>query len=303
MSSLLTIDRLADSAYDSLLAEAAQPKSLVGHACIRLCGLLDQSAKSSSPSLKQWAFSEPTILKLFDFFVEWNESDHSRSMRLVLDSLTSLLSKNPDPVVAASTKEAILQVLLPIVIGQSTKPAAKSALKILEHFLTKGILTLEDLKKSFRQCRPEAELVDGLPMWMLFLDDLSHWMHSRFMRPQAGRFIACLYRSLVSAESGFAYNEVAQAWQKWLILLLGDDATLLEGIGNYVFLPLFRNFRSEGVRFLEIVSNQSVISTAAGINLDSATLLQLAALETGKKVGLVEEPGMSRCDLDRLPGY
>ncbi|KAK0389439.1 hypothetical protein NLU13_3014 [Sarocladium strictum] len=283
---------IANEAYDSLLEEAAQPKSLVGHACIRLCGLVDQSAKSSSPPLKQWVFSEPVIRRLFDFYLEWNESDHTRSMKLVLDSLTSLLSKNPDPTVASSSRQTILDVLIPIVIGKSTKPAAKSALKILEHFLGKGVLTLEDLRGSFHRFRPEARQAENLDLWMLFLADLSHWMHSHFVRPQAGRFIACLYRTLVSPASGFSCDAVSQAWQAWLVTFLGGDSTLLEGVRNYVFLPLFRNYRTEAIKFLEIITKKDMVAVNVGVNLDSATMLQLAALETGKKVGLVEEPAL-----------
>jgi hypothetical protein len=214
-------------------------------------------------------------------------------MKLVLDSLTSLLSKNPDPVGAAASKEAILEVLLPIVIGKSTKPAAKSALKVLEHLLGKGVLTLHDLRASFLRFRPEAHQAEGLELWMLFLGDLSHWMHSHFVRPQAGRFIACLYRTLVSPSSGFSSEAVSHTWQQWLVTFLGGDPTLLEGVRNYVFLPLFRNYRVEAIRFLEIITQTGMVSASEGINLDSATMLQLAALETGKKVGLVEEPGTS----------
>lgn len=300
--SLRTV-RLANDAYDALLIEAAQPKSLVGHACIRLCGLVDQSAKSSSASLRQWAFSEPVISKLFEFYVEWNESDHTRSMRLVLDSLTNLLSKNPDPRVKALTKDSLLQVLLPIVIGKSTKPAAKSALKILEHFLSKAVLGLEDLRSSFCQFRPEAKLAEGLQLWLLFLGDVSHWMHSHFVRPQAGRFVACLYRTLVSATDGFSCEVVAPAWQEWLVKFLAEDPSLLEGIRNYIFLPLFRNYRKEAIQFLEVITKQDTMTTAAGLDLDTATLVQLAAIETGKKVGLVEEPGKFWNPTIRLEKY
>jgi hypothetical protein len=243
--------------------------------------------------LKQWAFSEPTTKRLFDFYIEWNESDHSRSMRLVLDSLTGLLTKNPDSTVAAASKEAILEVLLPIAIGKSTKPAAKSALKVLDHLLGKNVFTLKDLGHSFCKFRPEAEQAEDLELWTLFLGDLSHWMHSHFVRPQAGRFIACLYKALVSAESGYSCQAVAQAYQRWLVSFLNGESALLEGVRNYIFLPLFTNYRPEAIKFLQIITEMGMISTNTGDNLDSATMLQLAALETGKKVGLVEEPGMS----------
>lgn len=287
---------LAEEGICRLLEDAAQPKSLSGPACLKLCSLLDQSAKSQSAALRKWAFSQDVIARLFDFYLNWNESGHVKSMRTVLDTLTSLLAKNPDVSVATGSKAALLNTLVPIVVGKSTKPAAKTSLKILEHFLTKDILSLSDLKTSFIQYRPEAAAVQALEVWRLFVADLFRWMYTQFVRPQAGRLMAVLYWRLARDEgSDIGSDAAAEAWQQWLAAYLKEDTNLLEPIRNYIFLPLFTNHKTEGIQFLKKVAEKGYRATPADTLLDSSTLLRLAALGTGKKVGLVEEPSESLC--------
>jgi hypothetical protein len=80
-------------------------------------------------------------------------------------------------------------------------------------------------------------------------------------------------------------------WHQWLLGLLTEEPTLLESIQNYIFLPLFKVDRPEALKFLQRMNEDQAVSGASEMNMDVAALLQLAALETGKKVGLVEEPG------------
>jgi hypothetical protein len=70
-----------------------------------------------------------------------------------------------------------------------------------------------------------------------------------------------------------------------------EEPTLLESIKNYIFLPLFKVDRSEALQFLRRMNEDQAVYGTTELDLDFPALLQLAALETGKKVGLVEEPG------------
>lgn len=67
---------------------------------------------------------------------------------------------------------------------------------------------------------------------------------------------------------------------------------LLEGVRNYVFLFLFRNYCVEVIRFFEIIIQMGMVFVSEGINLDFVIMLQFVVLEIGKKVGFVEELGM-----------
>ncbi|RYP79117.1 hypothetical protein DL771_000095 [Monosporascus sp. 5C6A] len=87
----------AENIFQELVRSASKPKQLSGNACVKLCGFVEQCSKSRSTVLRAFAFSEDTAVRLFDFFVEWNEQDSHRSMKLILDFLAYSISKNPTP--------------------------------------------------------------------------------------------------------------------------------------------------------------------------------------------------------------
>lgn len=270
-----------------LLGEAGQPKSTSGNACIRLCGFVEQCSKSQSPQLREWAFSRGVTEKLFTFYVEWNESDQHRSMKLVLDLIVQLRKRNPNTDSAAETEKDLLKTLVSIVIGTSTKPVAKSAIKTIDHFLSKNIFNLDDLRLTYIKCRPQADSSDDNEVWRTFFAEIFQWMQIHFVCATAGRFIVVLYRGLRLRRPELP----VEVWQQWLLSFLAEDPTRLEAVKNYIFVPLFKSDRTEALKFLRGINNHDIITTNQELEMDISTLLQLAALETGKRVGLVEEPG------------
>ncbi|KND95019.1 hypothetical protein TOPH_00464 [Tolypocladium ophioglossoides CBS 100239] len=282
----------ASALFDLLVNEAAQPKSVSGQACVRLCGLVEQSSKSMSEELRTWAFSRDVTLELFNFFIDWNESDHHRSMKLVLDLIVQFIKRNPDKDDASTTKAYLLDALISIVIGRSAKPVAKSAIKTLDHFLSKGVFTLKDIHANYVSHRQELAQSDDIEVWRMFMVDLLHWMRLHFVCPTSGRFIVCVYRGWRHADYAKPTAPSLESWYQWLLDFLTEEPSLLESIKNYIFLPLFKADRVEGLRFLAKMNGDKVVSTASNLDMDIPALLQLAVLETGKKVGLVEEPGL-----------
>jgi hypothetical protein len=278
----------ASKGVDLLLGEAGQPKSASGHACIRLCGFVEQCSKAQAPQLREWAFSRAMTEKLFTFYVEWNETDQHRSMKLVLDLIVQLQRRNPDRETAAETEKDLLKTLVSIVIGTSTKPVAKSAIKTIDHLLSKGVFNLEDLRRTYVECRPQADSSDENEVWRSLFAEILQWMRVHFVCPTAGRFIVLLYRGLRARDEKLPIK----VWHQWLLDYLADDPNHLEGIKNYIFVPLFRSNRPEALNFLrEVANHDAILTTSQSLEMDISTLLQLAALETGKRVGLVEEPG------------
>lgn len=224
---------------------------------------------------------------LFDFFMDWNESDQHRSMKLVLDLVAQLLRQNPRRYDALATQKALLDSLVSIVTGRSTRPVAKSAIKTLDHFLSKGVFTLEEIRASYAHQRHAGTTDGGLETWMLLIADLARWMRLHFVCPTAGRLVVCLCRLWRREDQG----PDLETWYQWLLESLTEDPSLLEAIKNYIFLPLFRADGAEGLRLLTMINDDAAVPNSKDLEHDTPALLRLAALETGKKVGLVEEPG------------
>ncbi|GAB0131934.1 hypothetical protein EsDP_00000387 [Epichloe bromicola] len=279
----------ANTLFEKLLKDASQPKSVSGQACIRLCGLVDQASKSNSDDLKRWAFSRHVTSKLFNFFIEWNESDNHRSMKLVLDLVAQSILKNPSQEETSTTKKSILETLVSIVIGRSTKPVAKSAIKTLDHFLTKGVITLNDTKSIYTQFRADLSSQDNNEIWRNFTSDLFHWMKLHFVCPTAGRLVVTIYRNWRQEQREESVPSI-EVWHQWLLDFLAEEPALLESIKNYIFLPLFKADRSEALKFLVRMNQDETASGSSNMSMNIPALFKLAALETGKRVGLVEEP-------------
>ncbi|KAH7329221.1 putative death-receptor fusion protein-domain-containing protein [Stachybotrys elegans] len=283
-------ERYAAQIFHYLLERAAQPRSvsMSAGACVKLCGLMDHSLKSSSNEVLAWAFSPQVTAQLFTFYVEWNEYDHHRSMRLVLDLLARLVKKNPDRDVATKASRQMLDSLISIIIGRSTKPVVKSAITFMENFLTKGVFTLDDIKTTYLSLQQDHNNGVG-SVWEEFVAEVFRWMRFGYLCPATGKLIVCLYHHLRQAESG---GITIDTWHMWLLKRASEDQESLEKIKNYVFVPLFKSHRSEALLFLRKMNQTGSITESGSLDLDIPALLQLAALEVGKKVGLVEEPDL-----------
>ncbi|RKK97536.1 hypothetical protein BFJ68_g13973 [Fusarium oxysporum] len=283
----------AQSIFTRLLESASQPRGASGNSCVKLCGFVEQSSKSQSQSLKLWAYSRDVTIQLFNFYVEWNESDNHRSMKLVLDLLPQLIRRNPDEKAGQETKSTILDNLVSIVTGKSSKPLAKSAIKALDHLLAKDIVTLDEIRSSYVTLQQKDTSKNPLEVWKSFIFELFHWMTLHFVCPTAGRFIVCVYRGLRSQDQRETSGQLSiETWHRWLLEAINEEPSILEPIKNYIFLPLFKADKSEALGFLKRMNEHEAVSAGHEIDINLPALLQLAALEIGKKVGLVEEPAL-----------
>ncbi|KAM0516613.1 hypothetical protein ACHAPE_005244 [Trichoderma viride] len=282
----------AQNIFDTILGEAAQPRSVSGNACVRLCGFVERASKSESQALQPWAFSRDVAFRLYDFYIDWNEFDHHRSMRLVLDLIAQLLRRNSDKEAALDIRNSLLDNLVSIVIGRSTKPVAKSALKTLDYFLLKGLFTLDDVKATHLSYHEELSNATDIEIWRVFTTELLQWTRLHFICPAAGKFIVSLFRALRQRGHEDSTGLGIETWHKWLLDFLSEEPTLLENFKNYIFSPLFKSDRPESLKFLQHVNQNGSGSaiTAGSDDFGASALLTLAALEMGKKVGLVEEP-------------
>jgi hypothetical protein len=128
------MSRLARSHFNDFLEKATKPHHASRNACIKLCYFVEQCKTSKSPGLREVAYSEETCIGLFDFYIDWNESNQHRSMRQVLDLLTSLITSHPDRSLVKTMISKIVQRLLSIITHGASQPLVKPAFKTLEHF-------------------------------------------------------------------------------------------------------------------------------------------------------------------------
>lgn len=286
---LLIWTRYADDVFRELLQSAARPKQSSGHACVKLCGFVEQCSKSSSVALREYAFAEKTAYDLFNFFVEWNEQDQHRSMRLVLDFLKISISSNPSRDTAEAIRVKILNDVVSFITLRSAKPSIKSALTALDHFLQKGLVYLSEVLDTYR-------LVHQIPQdqdvsWDVFVAKVFAWMESKHICPVAGKL-------LVSVFTGPWYQDqdvrlLPDSWHRFLYSALNADIELLESIQIYILIPLFRSDKDHMQQYLgHLFSLQGL--TRDKTTLDINSMIWLAALEAGKKVGVVGEPGTGR---------
>jgi hypothetical protein len=211
-------------------------------------------------------------------------------MRQVLDLISSLITRNPDSEAVASVKSSLLEKILRIIGHQEAQPLVKPAFKCLEYLMGKRTISTETFIKAYGRHRPETPLVSLSDLWDAFIHENFDWMNLPDVSPAAGKFLVTIFKLLRSQSADQVSDKAASSWQQWLRRGLSKHPGALENVKNYIFLPLFKLDRAGSLVFLEELNKQSSISDVTVQDLDTHSLLQLAAIEVGKKAGLVEEP-------------
>ncbi|KAI1844950.1 hypothetical protein JX266_008966 [Neoarthrinium moseri] len=275
----------AHDVFQDLLQSAARPKQSSGHACVKLCGFVDQCAKAESAALREYAFAEKTAYDLFNFYVEWNEQDQHRSMRLVLDLLKLSIAKNPDQETGTSIKTRILHDTISYITLRSTKPSIKSALTALDYFLQKKLICLSDILGTYRQLHQSPEHdVD----WDSLIAKVFAWMEMKNIWPIAGKLLVSIFTAPQNQDEGAMFRP--DSWHRFLHAGVTANVELLEAFQIYTLIPLFKTDKEQMLQYLDdLFSLQGL--TKDQTNLDISSMIWLAALEAGKKVGVLGEPG------------
>jgi hypothetical protein len=288
--------------FKKFIEDASQPRHISGNACIKLCYFLEQCRKSKSSSLRNLAYSRETCQDLLDFYVEWNEKNQHRSMRQVLELLASLISLNPDETAANDFKVEALDRLISIITHQSAQPLVKPAFKTLECFLSKRIFNLSELLGRYVHVSGNRNLISSSPgesanavPWDRFVSDVFEWMSLPDTASAAGKLLVSLFGALKtsSIENLEKQNNYSLYWQRWIQLGLGRYPESLENVKNYLFPPLFKLDRSGSMEFLRNLSENDTIDAIGNQEIDSQASLLLSAMDVGKKLGLVDDAGMS----------
>lgn len=275
---------------------ASQPRSATKDACVKLCGFVQLCAKANQKTLREWAFREETTKDLFNYYLEWNEKDAHRSMRLALDLVSTLMLQNPDHQVRESLKAVFLSTLVSVIARKSMRPVVKSCISSLTQFLTKGVFTLDDIARQYGSLRPELASEPIIVLWQSWVAEILMWMKLHYICPIAGKFLvvtfSMLYTGAASAETDMAGFNV-RILRTWLETALSANLDILESVKNYVLAPMFQYDRKLSYALLEDLNRTVQDDSISNSGIDAAALLHLAALEVGKKSSIVDEPSKS----------
>lgn len=219
-------------------------------------------------------------------------------MRLVLDVLAMFLTRHPDVEVADRLQVEFAYGALSIVSGKSTKPLVKSALRLLSYLFGKKLIGLDGLARSYAKAAGLGPDIEGRPLWRKFFAQLFGHMKAQSMSTVAAKFIVDVHLALRRLPELDPSHLTVAAWQKWVVAALTAHPQLLETIKLYVFVPIFKEDRGGALEYLNQMVKMQYVLSNDGAKFDLAKNLQLAALDAGKKVGIVEQPGMS-CSIAR----
>ncbi|KAI5868026.1 putative death-receptor fusion protein-domain-containing protein [Durotheca rogersii] len=273
--------------FQGLLSCAEKPKQSSGNACVKLHGFVEQCSKSTHSSLRNFAFAESTALRLFDFFMEWNEQDSHRSMRLVLDFLAHSISKNPVPEVGDSIKEVVLNIAVSAITQQTSRPSVKSAMAALDFVIQKRLVYVCRVLDVYQQVHGLSSDVEAL--WDPVISKIFAWMELHPVCPIAGKLLVTVFTS--PWYEGSDARHQPDAWHEFIYKGLRMNTEYLEPIKLYVFIPLFKADRVGSLVYLNHLYSLQRLTTKSSESWDPNSMLWLAMLEAGKKAGVVNEPG------------
>lgn len=289
--------RVAQSTFEHLL-EAASRRGRVtpASASIKLCGFVQQSTRSDSAVLKAWAFRDGTAAALFRFFTDWNEDNQYRSMKLVLDVMALLIGLNPQAESRKLIKGHVLDTLLPYLLERANKQRVKLSMASLNHLLAKGSYSLGDVASHCRQLHPPAAALSHLGVWRMLIRDMYSWMGFQYVCPAAGKLLGTVFCLLcvsgdVTTQPDNDGVFTIELWLGWLQDAVAASPDILENIKNYLLLPLFKSDPEGSLRLLQHLAVSQPETHGDGQELSTVALLRLAALQIGKKSGLVNDPG------------
>ncbi|KAI1735552.1 putative death-receptor fusion protein-domain-containing protein [Xylaria scruposa] len=278
---------LATHIFEQLLSNAAQPKQYSGGACSKLCGFVENCSKSASPALQSLAFAHATSIKLFNYFIEWNEQDAHRSMRLALDYIVSSIMWNPDAGTSKSIKDSILSDTISVITLQASRPSTKSSMIAIDHFLQKKVVYLDEVVRAYQHLHETAGELEAL--WDPLISRVFAWMELQHVWTVAGKLLVTILTQPWYKDDKLSKHH-PNTWHKFILSGLSINPELLEPIKVYIFMPLFKTDPASTLLYLNELTSLQKLTTSDSESWDLNAMLWVALLEAGKKTGVVGEP-------------
>ncbi|KAI0429175.1 putative death-receptor fusion protein-domain-containing protein [Xylaria sp. FL1042] len=276
---------LVEHIFEGLLSYASQPKHSSGASCSKLCGFVENCSKSTSPVLKTFAFAHATSMKLFNYFIEWNEQDAHRSMRLALDYIVSSITWNPDVETSKSIKDNVLYDTISVITLQASRPSTKSCMIALDHFLQKRVVYLGEVLHIYQRLHADSQET----AWDSFISRVFAWMELQYVWTVAGKLLVTILTHPWHRDDESSRHH-PDTWHKFILSGLKTNYELLEPIKVYIFMLLFRTDPNSTLVYLNELTSLQKLTTNDSQAWDVNAMVWVALLEAGKKTGVVGEP-------------
>jgi hypothetical protein len=252
-----------------------------------LCGFVENCSESASLALKRFAFAQETSMKLFNYFIEWNEQDSHRSMRLVLDYIVSAIIWNPNADSGKSIKNGILNDTISAITLQASKPSTKSSMIAIDHLIQKKVVYLSEILDVYQQLHGASS--DQGTAWDSFVSRVFAWMELQHVWTVAGKLLVTILTQPWYQGDKFLRHS-PNTWHRFILGGLKNNLELLEPVKVYVFMPLFRTDPTSTLVYLNELTALQKLTTTDNQGWDLNARLWVAMLEAGKKTGVVGEP-------------
>ncbi|KZF21661.1 hypothetical protein L228DRAFT_283801 [Xylona heveae TC161] len=301
-------------------------------ACNVLCGFLDKGKVSRVHEFRLICFDLRRWEKLFSIYLERSNNAKIKSMRQVLTTLTSLIVDSQNPFSESSiVREDAITRLVRIMIGQELFPRWKAALQALEFFISKEVVSIKELldivsarfddasiynserlaTNQSKHVESAPHLIESKPNFNLIEIFILHaltWIPHLDVAPAAGHLVSTFFKKLRAQKDSNYYRSDSHLplWAFPLQESIRKYPESLETFKHHVFPGLFSISGSDYVSFLKYLHLDDFLSGASVEEEDVGASTLFSALEVGKEMGLVSEPGddiRSKPDALVVPGH
>ena len=314
------------SLYPRLLRTAESPTLTPAHgaaAMNALCGYIEQGCVSSIPSFSQKCFGLTTWKEICNLFFERSENNKPKPMRQVLLTLMHMRSQNLDQRTrACETKYASSKAIDIITCGVGCS-SGKPAFQILEHFLSKGVITalqalslVKDAQstpqsrhspKAFHEGPNADPLGKSDPAWahqvQRFISDILSWVHYPDTAAAAGRLLSVFLTSLQRFPQEHALNKGSGLSLCIDIVkqTLKEHPDWFEPMKNYVMPTLFATQPHDTLALLQSMPLLELIEGNIGklsdADIEICMLLVEVAEDSSIPPNIGTSSGLSPCFL------
>jgi hypothetical protein len=301
----LFIVRQLEGVIDCLLQTAALVNISATHraaACNSLCAIIERCQLSTDEGFHCIVWENDLWTRLFEIFLERSDNAKAKSMRQVLLVLTGMLLKNAPPQSSDLQDDAVSR-LLDIICRYQNRTKIKPALQALAHFISKDLISINQLIDVYRNYSgADTDPDGGLSAYQLLLRQFLAWVRHHDTAPAAGHLITnFLTKSTPQRRCAEEKTGVLPVWIAPLEGSIRDSPEAINEFKHHVFPEIFRLDLDGYLQFLyhlQLDRHLGIKSTIHSLNLGVFTAngcleitLLFAALQVGKELGLVKDVG------------
>lgn len=281
-----------------IINTAASAKLSLAHggaAWNALYGFLELSSVSSDARLRDLSFASKTWIGIFELFLSRSQNAKTKPLRQFLQTLTKLLSTQPDHAVQLSLKEHAVTSTIAMITDQKDFSLVKPAFQVLEHFLHKSVIVPFDIirevarictigkesntfnvrisREDLEELNPESmSSIQTLTLTEAFALRVLEWLKYPDIAPIAGRLLQSFFKhSQYSKISDCPPNNKAPLWAAPLREFIDNEPSLFETCEAHVLPGLLDLSFDDTLAFLETLPVQALQEG----NIESLTLVEI----------------------------